>query len=242
MTKISFIFPTFKEEKFIGETLDQFKPCRGKYDFELVVADGGSPDKTQAVAKEHGADKIAVKKPGQSNHISVGRNNGGWAADGEMLVWLDADMRAENIDLLFKRILDVYNDPKVVAATANIWVYKNEETFFDKVFHGLVNLIIRSAYWRGGAAAKGECQILRGSTWRELKGYDENLVVSEDIDMFRRMLTKGKVIFLKDVNLFESPRRYRQLGHLKVVFDWLANYLGFVLFRKSYSKEWKAFR
>lgn len=242
MTKISFIFPTFKEEKYIGETLDQFKPFRGKYNFELIVADGGSPDGTQQVAKEHGADKVVVKKPDQSKNISVGRNNGGWAADGDMLVWLDADMRAENVDQLFQKILAVYNDPKVVAATANIWVYKNEETFFDRLFHGFVNLTVRSVYWRGGAAAKGECQIIRGATWRELGGYDGNLVVSEDMDMFRRLKTKGKVLFLNDLNLFESPRRYRQMGHVRVVYDWLANYISFALFKKSYSKEWKSFR
>lgn len=242
MAKISFIFPTFNESKFIGETLDQFKSFRGKYDFELVVADGLSKDNTVEVAKAHGADKVAVRKDGESTYISYGRNNGGHAADGDMLVWLDADMRVQNMELLFKRVLEIYENKAITGATCNIYVYPAEQTFFDNMFHGFVNLVIRSAYWFGSAAAKGECQIIRGATWREIGGYNDKLVVSEDIDMFKRLRAKGKVIFLNDVNMFESPRRYRKLGHIRVVYEWLANFFFFAILKRSYSKEWKAIR
>jgi len=242
MTKISFIFPTFNEGKFIGDTLDQFTPFRGKYNLELVVADGKSQDDTAEVAAKHGADKIVVKRDTDPTNIAFGRNNGGNAASGDILVWLDADMRVQSAEKFINRILKLFEDPKIVAATANIYIYPKEETFFDRVFHWFVNMVVRSNYWIGSAAAKGECQIIRGATWRKIGGYNNKLIVSEDIDMFKRLGKEGKIVFLKDINLYESPRRYRKLGHLRVVFEWLANFFAFTFLKRSYSKEWKAIR
>jgi glycosyltransferase involved in cell wall biosynthesis len=242
MTKISFIFPCYNESKYIGETLDQFAPFRQKYNLELVVANGKSQDDTVKVAQKHRADKIVVRRDEDPTTISFGRNNGGKAASGDILVWLDADIRIENVEKFINRVLELFKDPEIVAATANIYIYPQEETVLDRIFHWIVNMILRSSYLLGTAHAKGECQIIRAKTWKELGGYDSSLVVAEDIDMFRRLKNKGKVVFLKEINLFESPRRYRKLGHFRIVFEWLANYFSFVFFRKSYSKEWKAIR
>ena len=243
MVKISFIFPTYNEEKYIGATLDQFRSFRQNYDLELIVADGKSQDHTVEVAGKQGADKIVIRREDDPTTISFGRNNGGMAATGDLLVWLDADIRVENMEKFIDRILKLFEDPEIVGATTNIYIYPEEETFFDRIFHWMVNIwAIRSAYWFGSARAKGECQIIRAATWKELGGYDSSLVVGEDQDMFKRLKSKGKVVFLKDINLFESPRRYRELGHLRVVFEWLANYLSFVFFKRSYSKKWKPIR
>lgn len=242
MKKISFIFPTYNEERFIGDTLDQFTPFKQKYNLELVVADGKSKDASVEVAQKHGVDKVIVRREEDPTTISFGRNNGGLAATGDYLVWLDADIRTQNTEKFINKILQIFEDPKVVAATANIYIYPKEETFFDKAFHWFVNMTIKAVYLSGSASAKGECQIIRGATWREMGGYNTKLVVSEDIDMFRRLKKIGKVLFLNDINLYESPRRYRKLGHLRVVFEWLANYYSFIFLKKSYSKEWKPIR
>ena len=242
MKKISFIFPTFNEAKFIGETLDQFIPFRQKYNFELIVADGRSKDETIAVAGEHGADKIIIRRDEDPITISFARNMGGKAATGEILIWLDADMRIENFGKFINRVLMVFENPRVVGATVNTFIYPEEETMFDRMFWRFENLIIRSAYWIGLANARGECLVIRASTWKELGGINPKLVAREDFDMFLRLNRKGKVVFFKDINVFESPRRYRKLGYRNVIVEWFLNGFFYIFFKRSFSKAWKSIR
>jgi hypothetical protein len=45
-------------------------------------------------------------------------------------------------------------------------------------------------------------------------------------------------MFVMGCPVYESPRRYRKYGHLKVFFTWLGNALSVILFKKSYSEDW----
>jgi len=246
--KISIIMPAHNESDHIVSSIEETASTFEEFgcSWELIILDDGSTDDTYKKACEllkKYPHRLIVKK----NPYNLGKGRAIKKAmhyiGGDYVVWLDADIRVENMEKFIDRILKLFEDPEIVGATTNIYIYPEEETFFDRIFHWMVNIwAIRSAYWFGSARAKGECQIIRAATWKELGGYDSSLVVGEDQDMFKRLKSKGKVVFLKDINLFESPRRYRELGHLRVVFEWLANYLSFVFFKRSYSKKWKPIR
>ena len=40
------------------------------------------------------------------------------------------------------------------------------------------------------------------------------------------------------VNIYESPRRYRKLGYINVLFLWFMNWLFIVIFKKTFSSKW----
>ncbi len=88
MIPVSVIIPAYNEEKFIEQCLLSVRNQTYKQ-FELIVVDDGSKDRTVEISKKY-AD-LVIKQ----NHLGCGmaRNAGAKAASGDILVFIDADMR-----------------------------------------------------------------------------------------------------------------------------------------------------
>jgi glycosyltransferase involved in cell wall biosynthesis len=86
---ISFVIPAYNEESLLGRTLGALNDAARVLGqpFEVVVVDDASTDRTAAVAREHGARVVPV------NHrqIAATRNAGAREANGEILIFVDAD-------------------------------------------------------------------------------------------------------------------------------------------------------
>ena len=88
---ISLIIPTYFEENLLEQLLKEFTyELKQKYNFELIVSDGGSTNATISIAKKY-VDKLVVKTKEERQTIAEGRNDGAKAAEGEVLVFLNAD-------------------------------------------------------------------------------------------------------------------------------------------------------
>ena len=94
----------------------------------------------------------------------------------------------------------------------------------------------------GVGMGRGECQIIRSEVFRKLNGYNEKFAAGEDFDLFRRIRRLGKIYFSRKNIVFESPRRYREIGHFGTMLRWLVNSVSTVILKKSISKEWKQVR
>ena len=86
---ISFIVPAYNEEAVLGGTLDHIHAAARTLDepYEIVVADDASTDRTAEIAREHGAQVVSV----HNRQIAATRNAGARAAQGEYLIFVDAD-------------------------------------------------------------------------------------------------------------------------------------------------------
>jgi len=235
---ISIIIPTKNEGKFIGKNLKQFLRVKKKYNLELIVSDGGSEDNTIKTAKKY-ADKVVLYKKKNKQKISEGRNAGAKVAKGDILVLFDADIKVGNLKDFFETVIEKFKDPEVVAATAPTYVYPKEETFSDKFFHFILNFLAWFANKFGIGGGRGECQIINNSVFKEVKGYNEKLVVAEDVDLFERLRKKGRILYLSNLKIYESPRRFRKYGYAKVFFLYIMNFIFNTFFKRSFSKEWK---
>ena len=87
--KYSVVIPTFNEEKYLPLLLKDLESQTFK-DFEVIVSDANSTDSTRSIAKNYGATVCDGGLP------SVGRNNGAKIAKGDILIFLDADVRIKN--------------------------------------------------------------------------------------------------------------------------------------------------
>src|SRR5438128_1082894 len=86
---ISFIVPAYNEQALIGRTLDSLNQAARSIGepYEIVVADDGSTDQTAEIAEARGARVVRVNV----RQISAARNAGAREAQGDKLIFVDAD-------------------------------------------------------------------------------------------------------------------------------------------------------
>ncbi len=88
--KVSVIIPAYNAEKTIGECL--FSVLANDYDdFEIVIVDDCSDDNTENEVNSIENKKIRFFKNPENSGASFSRNYGVKKADGEIIVFLDAD-------------------------------------------------------------------------------------------------------------------------------------------------------
>ena len=85
---LSIVIPTLNEEKYLPRLLDSIKN-QDFYDYEIIVSDAESSDKTIEIAKKYGAKTLVYTT---TKHPSAQRNEGAKIAKGELLLFLDADV------------------------------------------------------------------------------------------------------------------------------------------------------
>lgn len=239
---ISIIIPTLNEEKLLHRMLQQFnEEVIKKYDIELVLSDGGSRDGTLAIAKAH-AHTVVENAEGIKQTISLGRNIGAKHAKGAVFVFLNADTRIKDIDRFFRRIHEEINVNRIVAVTCSVEVYPEEQRLSDKLYHGFYNWLFYMMNQVGMGMGRGECHVMKREIFDKVGGYAVGIAAGEDYDLFRRLEKLGRIKFLKDVVVYESPRRYRKYGYLYVTASWFMNFLAVFFLRRSILSEWKPVR
>jgi glycosyltransferase involved in cell wall biosynthesis len=233
---MSVIIPAYQEEKMVLSLLEQLPgSVRSRHNLEVIVSDGGSTDRTKELAKPH-AD-ILVESCAPQN-ISVGRNRGASSARGEILIFLNADVRLPDPDLFFSCIGQTMRGAGVAAATCNVLVNPEEERLSDYLFHRAFNRYCRFLNVIGMGMGRGECHVVRRSVFEQAGGYNEQIAAGEDYELFLRLRKMGTIVFIPALTVYESPRRYRAYGYFRIALLWFLNGASVLIFRRSLSKEW----
>ena len=239
----SIIIPTLNEERLLPKLMSQLNDnsLRESFDYEIIVSDGGSSDNTVIIAADL-ADKVITHKKESKQNISEGRNNGAKIAKGEILIFLNGDIFIEEPQKFFSYIESKFMNSKYLAMTCSVVVFPNERKFIDSVFLTFYNYYFHSLNIIGLGMGRGECHIIRKDIFWNQNGYNEKLAAGEDYDLYKRIRQKGKILFAQKLFIFESPRRYRKLGHFRILFTWLINSIFVTLKNRSMSKEWEQIR
>lgn len=240
---ISVIIPTYNEEKVIGETLLALRSALKAPNYEIIVSDSKSSDKTVAISQKY-ADKIVIDPEPQRRSIGRGKNLGASAASGEFLVFIDADVHIPEPIPFFERALSHFKTtPNLSALTVFIQVFPARATLADKLFFGLLNwfYVLMNNVLRIGVAS-GEFQMMRRDVFKNVGGYREDLPAGEDNDIFRRLGEKGKTRIDSGLTILHSGRHAHALGWPRLLYYWIKNGIYIMLFKKSAYKTWEAIR
>jgi glycosyltransferase involved in cell wall biosynthesis len=242
VSAISVIIPALNEEKLLPGMLAQFTPAiLAAHDIELVVSDGGSSDRTLEIARR-GAHTVVENAPGVRQTIAIGRNRGAARATGGILVFLCADTRVADPDRFFATLRREIEAPGLAALSCPVTVYPEDETRTDRAYHGFYNWLFGMMNRVGMGMGRGECHIMLRSTFQRVGGYAERIAAGEDYELYARLEKFGRIRFLKELHVYESPRRYRYFGYGRVSGAWFMNFLSVFFLGRSLRKEWKPIR
>lgn len=238
---ISIIIPTLKEEQFLGRTLENLKELVLPH--EIIITDGGSTDGTLAIARRY-TDKIVVWDKPRRQTFGEAKNAGATIANGEFLVFIDADVMIPNPDTFFSRIISEFKGWSSLAAmTVSLVPWVENRSLKDEFFCAPLNVwyIISNNILHYGNAS-GEFQMIRAETFRRLGGYREDLAGGEDTDMFNRLGKIGRTHSHWQLFVRHSCRRAHKTGWLKLYWMWIRQGFSVLLLHRTAYKEWTVIR
>jgi glycosyltransferase involved in cell wall biosynthesis len=208
--RISIVIPARDEERYLGATLAAIERQTFR-DFETLVVANACVDRTAEIARGH-ARVLRLDPPG----ICGARNLGARAAQGQLVLFLDADI------LLPPDALAVAAERFDSGSTIGTFEARpSGPRLWYRILFALRNLLHRSGLYR--------------STWgiilcpRELflrvGGFDPERCPQENRDLTRRLLRHGRYRFLR-APVTISIRRYERWGPLRFCRFWVLTYLG----------------
>ena len=212
--KISIVIPAHNEEAVIEATI-QSALNQNYPDFEIIVVDNNSTDKTTEIAQKYNLKLLFEKRKGTGWARECGRKE----ATGEIIVGLDADCLPEP-DWLLKGS-KWFTSEKVSAVTGPY------DYFDSSKFYRWLSLLVQRHiyYWtnvilhktkKGGIVLGGNV-FLRAKMLEEAGGYNtEILFYGDDTDTAKRMAQKGSVIFDRNLTMKTSSRRLKKEGVIKI--------------------------
>ena len=187
---VSIVIRTLNEEKFLGECLQAIGTQSNAYfDFEVIVVDSGSTDKTIEIAKLHGARVKYISK----ESFSFGRslNRGCSFANGDILVIISGhcipvgnSWLADLIEPLLRKKVNYVYGRQVGRAPHTKF---SEEMIFAKFFP------LESAIPQNGYFCNNAHSALLRYVWEKYR-FDEELTGLEDMELAKRLVSDGGTI------------------------------------------------
>ncbi len=213
MNKLFFsvVIPTLNEEKYLPILLKSLTKQTYR-DFEVILVDGKSDDKTTEVFQKFQSSMPQSKLiTSEKRNVSHQRNLGAEAACGKYLVFLDADCEVDSTFLEELHIEAV----KHRFPFATTWIRPDSNNTGDKLMLLVANLAQELAKGVNKPYAGGYNTIVTKEVFHKLKGFREDLFMSEDYDLALRAKKKGyDLTILKEPQVVWSLRRFRSIGTL----------------------------
>ena len=204
--KLSIIIPTYNEEEYLPKLLDSIKKQDYK-DYEIIVADADSTDKTVSIARNFGCKIVKGGMP------AVGRNNGAKVAKGDILLFLDSDLKLSKGYL--KNCVSEFEDDDLGIAISQMMVDSDRKYY--QILHDFANKFMISVenIKPHGAGCYGI--ISKRSLHEEVGGFDERLDFGEDTDYIERIGNISNFKVLRTAKLYVSTRRLEEEGLLSLI-------------------------
>ncbi len=195
---ISIIMPVLNEERTIEKTLQNVSKQKG--DFEFIVVDGGSTDRTVEIAKKY-ATTVVVSDRGRAKQMNVGAR----IAGGDILLFLHADSRLSADSL--NKIETSLDDWEVIGGALKF--HLDDGSLKYKFVGFLSNLRARLSKTYPGDFG----MFVRKSAFDKVGGFNE-IDLMEDIDLCKKLKKEGELV-QPDAIIVSSPRRMKRQGILK---------------------------
>ncbi|HLD17957.1 MAG TPA: glycosyltransferase [Patescibacteria group bacterium] len=205
----SIVIITKNEEEYLPGLLESIRR-QTLAPREVIVADAGSEDRTREIARAFGCKIVEGGLPGP------GRNRGAEATQGDVLLFLDADVQLEDPRFLEKAAAEMRERGLDFASCD---VVPLSDRVVDRAFHTFYNHYCRFLEPLR-AHAPGFCIFARKKFHERLGGFDESVVFCEDHDYAQRCRKIGRFGYLNSPKIHVSIRRFDRDGRLGIALKY----------------------
>lgn len=229
MSQISIVIPTYNEAGYI-ETLLESIESQEFEEYEIIVCDGGSTDGTLEILEEY--DVKIFEDDG--NGPGAARNKGAEQASGDVILFLDADVKLVD-GKVFSRVKEASERDGVVAGTSS-WI-PFDGSVKGKVLLGLGSKMLGVVNRTGiGKVAVGNFLFIQKNVFEEIDGFDAELPFNEDHELMKKASGHGKIVTLKN-QFYVSVRRVDEKGVIGTLNDYIPPSVYYALGMNEKMKE-----
>jgi glycosyltransferase involved in cell wall biosynthesis len=212
---ISVVIPSYNYARYLREAIDsalgQTYP-----EVEVVVVDNSSTDNTLDVLRSYG-DRIRWFQ--QANEgVSGSRNRGIKESRGEVVAFMDADDAW--LPEKLARQMEMLSNPRVGMVYCGLQYVDSQGRNLERSVKGLRGQVLKklALLEPPGVPACGSSALIRRKCFDEVGGFDRELSISADWDMWRRIACHYEIEFVSDPLVLY--RQHDSAMHLKIdVFE-----------------------
>lgn len=208
MTTISLVIPAYNESKLLPRLLGTVDVAREEFaggpdNIEVIVADNASTDETAAIASARGCKVASVQK----RSIAAARNGGARLANGEILCFVDADMRIH--PSTFNKVVETLDDGRFVAGSTG-GTFERWSTGIALTYAVVKPALILFRIDTGVVFCRRE-------DFDTVGGYDECRPIGEDVAFLMALRALGRtrrqrLVRIPKVGTIISTRKFDQHG------------------------------
>jgi glycosyltransferase involved in cell wall biosynthesis len=203
---ISVVIPAHNEEDYIAATLEAVN--RQNYPhFEVIVVANGCTDRTALAALDE-CERLVVLS---SKSLGIARNLGAKLAEGELLLFLDADTILEPgaLEIAAHKMKGDYA----------VGTFKGRPATQRPVFrliYAMKNFLHRWSIHEGSSGVI----VCRRDDFLAVRGFDEALEVRENSELIHRLRGFGRYLYLDETTAITSMRRYENGRAGSMIWFW----------------------
>lgn len=225
---VSIIIPAYNEELYLPTLLMSLRQAKlvlldqyPNYQVEIIVVDNASKDNTRSVAMGY-ACQVAIE---ERRNVSSARNRGAQEANGEILIFIDADYRV-GMNFLREIVNTFENNNDIVALGVKVNVEPGDLDPIQRSFANFALFLLRLI-----KKVSFGVFVFRKGYFHHLGGFNEEFFAYEDVELhdnikndLRRKVSKYVVI--TDTRVYSSGRGFHRGGMI-------STYLKMLLSRES---------
>ena len=216
MPKISVIIPLYNKEKTIKKTIESVLN-QTFTEYEIIVVNDGSTDRSLEIVKRINDSRIRIIDK-DNEGVSTTRNRGFNEANGDWLLFLDAD------DLLEHRTLEILTKqiskyPMCLAHTANYETIYNDNKVVS--FSYIEEGVIRDPFkyiWEKKWNMRLGAYIVKKELVEKIGGFHDTITIGEDNYFNWKILQETQVSYIQYIAMYYDLR-CNELSHRKFAYN-----------------------
>jgi glycosyltransferase involved in cell wall biosynthesis len=196
---LSFIIPAHNEEALLARTLTTIHACARTIDepYEVIVADDASTDRTAEIAREYGATVVGIHR----RQISASRNAGAALAQGDKLIFVDADTMIT--PRVLRGALRALRSGAI--GGGSLARFDDQVPLYGFILIRVIMPILQPLLqFTGGAFL-----FCTRAAFEEIGGFSEEVFCAEEVVMAEALKKRGRFVILRD-HIITSGRKVRK--------------------------------